>query len=129
MKSKLLAIADTLQRVKENTEISQIRNQKYTDHGRRPDPGYQPGDRVWVKTHHLSNAAKQFTSKFAPRRDGPYVVLQQHGPASYEISNPANPGVPIGTHHTSNLTPVSTTDDKPLQPVHPIRKRGRPRKN
>lgn len=125
---KLSATANTLRRVKENSQANQRRNQLYTNPRRRADPGYQPSDRIRVTTHHLSNASKQFTAKFAPKRDGPYIILQQQCPASYEIASTTNPGVPVGTHHTSNLTLVNTEDDSPIQPVHPIRKRGRPRK-
>lgn len=147
---KLLLIADTLKQARETTEATQARNQAYTDRKRRADPGYKPGDKVWVATHRQSKAAKQYTAKFAPKRDGPYVILQRHGPASYEIANLDNPTVSIGTRHTSALTlantneqPIATSSDKTiatsaptaananktiLVPVNPIRKRGRPRK-
>lgn len=97
---KLLLLAETNKRARENVEATQRRNQNYTDNKRRADPGYKPGEKVWVKTHTLSNASKQFTAKFAPKRDGPYIVLKQHGPASYEIAAMKNPSIPIGTHHS-----------------------------
>ncbi|GFU72106.1 uncharacterized protein TNCV_3858781 [Trichonephila clavipes] len=61
-----------------------------------------------------------------PRRDGPYVILIQRSPSSYEIANLDNPGEPLGVYHTSALTPCN--NDK-LKPLIPLRKqRGRPPK-
>lgn len=126
---KLSKMADTLKQAREVTEATQTRNQAYTDGKRREDPRYDPGDHVWVTSHVQSNAAKQFTSKLAPKRDGPYIVLQRHGPASYELASLSNPTVLIGTHHTSALTPVKIDDPATILPVNPIRRRGRPRKH
>ena len=129
---KLLQLAETLQQAREVTTIMQNRNHAYTDKKRRPDPGYAPNDKVWVSTHAQSNQAKQFTSKFAPKRDGPYVILRKKGPASYEIAHSEKPTVPMGTYHTSLITPFTAQDnvqESPLPtPLLPIRKRGRPRK-
>ncbi|GFV36628.1 hypothetical protein TNCV_104491 [Trichonephila clavipes] len=65
------------------------------------------------------------TSKFMPKRDGPYLILTQKSPTSYVIASLANPSEPIATYHTSALTPVK---DIHTSPVAPLRKRGRPRK-
>ncbi|GFS87160.1 tigger transposable element-derived protein 6 [Trichonephila clavipes] len=60
-----------------------------------------------------------------PRRDGPYVILTQRSPSSYEIASLHNPGKPIGIYHTSVLTPCN--NDK-VKPLIPLRKRSRPPK-
>ncbi|GFX58315.1 uncharacterized protein TNCV_205021 [Trichonephila clavipes] len=60
-----------------------------------------------------------------PRRDGPYVILTQISPSSYEIASLDNPGKPLGVYHTSALTPCN--NDK-VKPFIPLRKRGRPPK-
>ncbi|GBL99466.1 hypothetical protein AVEN_268582-1, partial [Araneus ventricosus] len=52
----------------------------------RRAPNYFPGDRVFVTTHHFSNAAKGRTTKFMPKRDGPYIILTQKSPTSYVIA-------------------------------------------
>jgi hypothetical protein len=62
-------------------------------------------------------------SKLAPRRDGPYIVLQQNGPTSYVLAES------LGTYHVSQLTPYLESKDAAPKPIHPIKKRGRPRKN
>lgn len=50
-----------------------IKNRKYFDQRRRPDPDFNPGDHVWVHSHVLSNAMQQRTSKLTACRDGPYM--------------------------------------------------------
>ncbi|GFV31173.1 hypothetical protein TNCV_4314981 [Trichonephila clavipes] len=55
------------------------------------------------------------------RRDGPYVILTQRSPSSYEIASRDNPGKPLGIYHTSALTPC--TNDK-VKLLIPVRKRG-----
>lgn len=125
----LLLMADTLTKARESTESTQDRNREYTDPKRRADPGYEPGDKVMVTCHPLSKASKQFSAKLAPKRDGPYVILQKHGPTSYEVANPAHPTIPVGTYHTSMLTTYRGQPDEPLpEPEQQIRRRGRPRK-
>ncbi|GFU15404.1 transposon Tf2-6 polyprotein [Trichonephila clavipes] len=86
---------------------------------------YSPGDKVWVTLHPISSAKNKKTSKFMPKRDGPYLILTQKSPTSYVIASLANPSEPIATYHTSALTPVK---DINTSPVAPLRKRGRPRK-
>lgn len=124
----LLLLADTLKRTQETTEATQDRNRVYSDHKRRPDPKYEPGDLVMVTTHCLSNASKQFTSKFAPRRDGPYVIIRKQGTTSYEVAKPDTPDTPVGIYHTSALSPFRSDDTTLPHPIVPIKKRGRPRK-
>jgi hypothetical protein len=62
-------------------------------------------------------------SKLATRRDSPYIVLQQNGPTSYVLAES------LGTYHVSQLTPYLESEDTAPKPIHPIKKRGRPRKN
>lgn len=126
---KLIQLSETIKRVQESVERMQNRNQQQSDQNRRPDPGYQPGEKVLVKTHLLSNKDKQFTNKLAPKRDGPYVILQKVGAATYEIGSTDEEGKTIGTYHTSDITPFEeNSDGEPAQPSYPIRRRGRPKK-
>ncbi|GFS99972.1 retrovirus-related Pol polyprotein from transposon 17.6 [Trichonephila clavipes] len=97
---------------------------KQYDKNRRP-VYYSPGDKVWVTLHPISSAKNKKTSKFMPKRDGPYLILTQKSPTSYVIASLANPSEPIATYHISALTPVK---DINTSPVAPLRKRGRPRK-
>lgn len=122
---KLLGLIDTLRAAQETTAKIQEKNQNFTDQKRREDPGFTTGDKVWIKAHALSKAANHFTAKFAPKRDGPYVILQKIGPASYEVGD--KDGNIIGTYHTSSINKCSITDD--IEPVLSKRRRGRPKKN
>ncbi|GBM65035.1 hypothetical protein AVEN_68956-1 [Araneus ventricosus] len=111
---------------KEVAEMQQDLRKECGDRKRQKAPNnYFPGDRVFVTTHHLSNATKGRTTKFIPKRDGPYIILTQKSP-SYVIANPGNPNEPVGTYHTSALKVYK--QDESVTPVHPLRKRGRPRK-
>ncbi|CAK9811642.1 Activity-regulated cytoskeleton associated protein 1 [Anthophora quadrimaculata] len=127
---KLRQLAETLQRARETLDHAQERQKEHADRKRRPDPGYQPGDLIWVNTHLLSNAEKGITSKFIPKRDGPYIILRKVGATSYEVAARNKPSEPLGTYHTSALTPCNVEDAKlPDTPVAPLRRRGRPRKS
>ncbi|GBN79236.1 hypothetical protein AVEN_241904-1 [Araneus ventricosus] len=112
--------------VKEVAEMQQYLRKECGDKKRRKAPNYFHGDRVFVTTHHLSNAAKGSTTKFMPKGDGPYIILTQNPSTSYVIANPDNPNKPVGTYHTSALKVYK--EDKSATPVHPLRKRGRARK-
>ncbi|GFV17491.1 hypothetical protein TNCV_1272781 [Trichonephila clavipes] len=110
--------------IRERIETKQDQRKMQYDKNRRP-VYYSPGDKVWVTLHPISSAKNKKTSKFMPKRDGPYLILTQKSPTSYVIASLANPSEPIATYHTSALTPVK---DINTSPVAPLRKRGRPRK-
>ncbi|GFS58942.1 uncharacterized protein TNCV_68691 [Trichonephila clavipes] len=111
--------------IREVIEEQQDSRKFYADKKRKAAPAYPPGERVFVASHPLSNAAQGRSAKLMPRRDGPYVILTQRSPSSYEIASLYNPGVPLGVYHTSALTPCN--NDK-VKPLIPLRKRGRPPK-
>ncbi|CAK9834477.1 Pro-Pol polyprotein [Anthophora retusa] len=70
---KLLTFADTMQVAQQQQEKQQDQRKEYADKHRRRNPGYQKDDLVWVNTHTLSRRERQFTSKLAPKRDGPSI--------------------------------------------------------
>uniref|UniRef100_A0A1Y1KT95 RNA-directed DNA polymerase n=1 Tax=Photinus pyralis TaxID=7054 RepID=A0A1Y1KT95_PHOPY len=124
----LRTIAETLRRAREAHELHQDSKKRHADHKRRDGQHYEVGDQVLVKTHVLSKASSSFTSKFAPRRDGPYLVIEKISPTSYRIATPGQENIPLGVYHESDITPYHTVDDTLTPaPVQPIRKRGRPR--
>lgn len=123
----LLRLADTLDDAHRTADQQQDTRKVYADATRRPSPEYCPGDFVWVATHLLSRIKDRFSSKLAPKRDGPYLILREQGAATYEVASMEDPATPIGTYHASALTPF-TGRPEDLVPLHPIRKRGRPRK-
>lgn len=120
----LKTMVDVLFEAREN----QIRAQDYrnitTNQKRRPVT-YSLGDTVLVKTHTLSNAKDHITSKFLPKRDGPYKIMQKVTPTTYVISSPSDPNVPLGKYHVSALTPY--VGQATSNPIRPLRKKGRPR--
>lgn len=59
--------------IHDKVEKMQERNRAAVNEKRRPDPGYKLGDLVLIESHPISNLDKGFTSKLAPRRDGPYT--------------------------------------------------------
>ncbi|GFS59381.1 transposon Tf2-9 polyprotein [Trichonephila clavipes] len=111
--------------IREVVEEQQDSRKFYADKKRKAAPTYQPGEHVFVASHPLSNAAQGSSAKLIPRRDGPYVILTQRSPSSYEIASLDNTREPPGVYHTSALTPCN--NDK-LKPLIPLRKRGRPPK-
>ncbi|KAF9804156.1 hypothetical protein SFRURICE_020584 [Spodoptera frugiperda] len=93
------------------------------DRRRRDVTPFRDGDLVLVEAHSASNAAKGFSQKFAPRREGPYRVSQVVSPTTYVVVD--NEGRVKGKYHASALTPYS--GETPTV-VHP-RRRGRPAKS
>ena len=63
-----------LEVVRERIKRQQTRNKKFYDKRRR-EMNVQIGDKVMVKTFHLSNAKKNFCAKLAPRFKGPFEVI------------------------------------------------------
>ncbi|GFS36992.1 uncharacterized protein NPIL_126181 [Nephila pilipes] len=65
------------------------------------------------------------TSKFMPRRDGPFIIVERKSPVSYSVANTDSPQLPVGVYHTSALTPFQ---GNAIPPVKALRRRGRPAK-
>lgn len=51
---------------------------------------YKLGSLVYIKTHYLSNKAKQFSSKLAPKFIGPYKIIHFLSDVSVIVQNQAN---------------------------------------
>ncbi|GBN61176.1 Transposon Tf2-8 polyprotein [Araneus ventricosus] len=88
---------------KEVVEQQQDKRKQYADKRRHDTPQFHPGDKIYVTSHPVSSADKGKTSKFLPRRDGPYLILSKRSPTTYEIANFENPRAHIGVYHTSAL--------------------------
>lgn len=121
----LKRFAKIMHEIKERSETLQDRRKVYADKLRRRSPNYAIGDKVWVSTHPLSNAKQGRIAKFNPRRDGPYVIISQRSPTTFEIANPDSPEIPLGVYHSSAL---KLCESSASSPVNPLKKRGRPRK-
>lgn len=123
---RLLKLADTMERVRDNVEATQDRNKKNVDSRRRSQPNFEIGDEVLVTVHALSKASKNITSKFMPKRDGPYVIIAKVGSTSYQVAHKNEEEIPLGTYHVSSLTKYKGARG-PETPIRPLRRRGRPR--
>lgn len=108
-----------LQRVRYRVEEQQDARKEVADKQRRPAPSFKVGDLVLVDSHALSNTAKGFTSKFAPRRNGPFVVAEFVSPTTFLLRDSL--GVTVGKYHTSTLTPYHGRGNVAQKP-----RRGRP---
>ena len=127
--SYLKKMVAVLKDAKETEMKTQDKNKAYVDQHRRPQPQFEIGSKVLVNTHILSNAAKGVTSKFVPKRDGPYVIVRKVGSSTYEIASPKDLNIPLGTYHASALTLYKSANVTEVpEPVHQIRRRGRPKR-
>lgn len=128
----LKRFARTVQQVRERVELHQDKQKRYADKKRQETPKFTPGDKVWVSLHPVSKGPLKKTSKFMPKRDGPYVIVTTRSPTTFEIADPNEPDKILGKYHASALKPYQErktfpTSDR-VTPVAPLRKRGRPKR-
>ena len=119
----LMRLADIIKLVEETQQRMQDKNQQYANQKRQPQKIINIGDKVMVDTHILSKASQGLTSKFVPKRDGPYIIIAKEGAVCFKVASKENPNISLGTHHVSTLTPYKGPADTP---VYPMRRRGRP---
>ncbi|GFS58868.1 uncharacterized protein NPIL_211441 [Nephila pilipes] len=93
------------------------------DQKRRPVPSYTSGDLVLVTKPNQNNKNAGVTSKFMPRRDGPFVIVERKSPVSHSVANTDSPQLSEGVYHTSALTPFQGNI---IPPVKALCRRGRP---
>lgn len=122
-------MANIFKDAKEAEYRQQDSNKKAYDLSHRPQLNLDVGALVLVNTHVLSNASKGLTSKFVPKRDGPYIITKKVGSTAYEVASPTNPTMPLGTYHSSAITPYRRANNVQSEPLHPMKKRGRPKKS
>lgn len=96
-------VKDIKEKIRKAGEISKKRYDL-----RRRDVNYLPNELVWRRNFVLSNAAKYFSAKLAPKYIGPYNISRRVSPWTYELSKD---GKPAGTWHVKDL--------KPYVPGHP----------
>ncbi|CAG4989158.1 unnamed protein product [Colias eurytheme] len=114
-------IAPYLQ-VKGRTEHPQDVRERAADKHRRLSPTYKGGALVLVETHRPNKAIRGFTSKFAPKREGPYKISKYVSSTTYEVVD--NNNTFRGKYHVSLLTPYTGVST----PIVHGRRRGRPKK-
>ncbi|KAI5636822.1 hypothetical protein NE865_10413 [Phthorimaea operculella] len=127
----LKSFLSSLAAIREKVEIQQDKRKDYADQARRVGEQIEVGDKVLLATHLLSSAPKAFSSKFVPRRDGPYVVTKKVSPTTYLIAPVDEPNKSLGKFHSKELTLFRgrVDDDHLPTPVVPKRNRGRPQRH
>jgi len=70
-------------------------------------PKYQEGDLVWLEGHHL--CTNQPTAKLAPKRHGPFPVVQVMSPVNYRLKLPTQWSI-HDIFHIDLLTPYWETE-------------------
>lgn len=120
----LLKMDEHMETAREYNEQQQDKRKEYADAKRRLHTELQRGDLVLLKNHFVSNAAKGISSKFMPRRDGPYII-RNCNPNSYEIET--RDGQFVGKYHVSMLTPFRGNSKH--SPVRELQPRSRVKKN
>ena len=79
-------------------------------------PKYKVGDQVWLEGHHLRT--NQPTTKLAPRRHGPFKIVQVMSPVNYRLKLPTQWSIhPV--FHTDLLTPYHETPTHGPNYQHP----------
>ena len=125
----LKKFVNSLISVRERVEAQQDQRKDCADKTKRPAEVFEVGDQVLLKSHVLSNASKNISAKFIPKRDGPYVIAKRASPTAYLIANLDSPDNVLGKFHVSELTRFHSRDKTPPRPVVQKRQRGRPRKH
>ncbi|KAH9637034.1 hypothetical protein HF086_009812 [Spodoptera exigua] len=95
--------------VRERVETQQDRRKECADKTKTPAEVFEVGGKVLLKSHVLSNAAKNITAKFVPKKAGPYVIVKRSALAA---------DVPRAATRDSRLiTPLVRISRKPTSDV------------
>ena len=74
---------------------------------RKPFSPFRKGDKVWLEARNLKRQLSN--PKFAPKREGPFVIVKVLSPITYELRIPKTWKIhPV--FHTSLLSPYGETD-------------------
>ena len=94
----LTVFSDVRRRIREMSE----KNKKIYDLRRRPEK-FSIGQRVWKRNYVLSDAARRFSAKLAPRYTGPFTIMRVVSSWTYALSDDS--GKSIGIWHAKDLKP------------------------
>lgn len=82
---------------------SQDKSLSYKNRGTK-ERSFEIGDKVWMRTHILSDKSKGISSGLAPRREGPFLVVNKVSSHVYDLKNEAT-GQLAYKIHINDLTP------------------------
>ena len=85
-------------------ELMQRAQRSWVKH--KDTPRYQVGDQVWLEGRHLHT--HQPTTKLAPKRHGPFRIVQVMSPVNYHLQLPTQWSI-HDVFHTDLLTPYRET--------------------
>lgn len=75
--------------VRDEMQGNQEKYLKYYNAKAKPR-AFKSGDKVWLKTHFLSDAAKGITASLSKKREGPYFIREKISTNVYNISSADN---------------------------------------
>jgi len=97
---------DQFKRARQCTQELMIKaQQSWVKH--KDTPKYQEGDLVWLEGRHLHT--NQPTTKLAPKRHGPFPIVQVMSPVNYQLKLPTQWSI-HDVFHIDLLTPYQETD-------------------
>lgn len=82
---------------------SQDKNLIYKNRGTK-ERSFEIGDKVWMRTHILSDKSKGISSGLAPKREGPFKVLERVASHVYNLQNLETNQL-VHKVHINDLTP------------------------
>ena len=108
MKSPIPQVMTRIEQYKEARDKAQelMRKAQVSWVKHHDTPRYQVGDQVWLEGRHLRT--NQPTAKLAPRRHGPFPVVQVMSPVNYQLKLPPQWSI-HDVFHTDLLTPYCKT--------------------
>ncbi len=113
--------------VKGNLVKAKERQKVYYDRKHRTSP-FKLGDLVWRDLHLQSDAIKQFTTKLAPRRNGPYKIVKMISENVVILLDPKS-GKEFGPVNVTHLTLYVVPIIPNLAVPEPVKlDRGRPQR-
>ncbi len=97
---------DQFKRARQHAQELMIKvQQSWVKH--RDTPKYQEGDLIWLEGHHL--CTNQPTAKLAPKRHGPFPIVQVMSPINYRLKLPTQWSI-HDVFHIDLLTPYRETN-------------------
>jgi len=97
---------DQFKRARQRAQELMIKaQQSWVQH--KDTPRYQEGDLVWLEGRHLR--MNQPTAKLAPKRHGPFPIIQVMSPVNYQLKLPTQWSI-HDVFHIDLLTPYRETD-------------------
>ncbi len=97
---------DQFKRARQHAQELMIKAQKsWVKH--KDTPKYHEGDLVWLEGRHLHT--NQPTTKLAPKRHGPFSIIQVMSPVNYRLKLPTQWSI-HDVFHIDLLTPYRETD-------------------